>query len=140
MNAPDDPRAWLRFADIDITAARVLDSEERSDALAYAVCSHAHQAAEKYLKGLLVANDEEPPRIHALPELLRRAITHVSYLDHPDIWDATTGLNAYYIPTRYPVHAGGTTDPITAREAAEALAWTESIASAVRPYLLAEDR
>lgn len=92
--------------------------------------------AEKYLKGLLVANDEEPPRIHALPELLRRAIAHVSQIDHPDFWDSATRLNAYYIPTRYPVGAGGATDPITAQEATEALAWAENIASAVRPYLI----
>lgn len=123
MNAPDDPLSWRRFADMDIVAARVLGTEERSEALAYVVCFHAHQAAEKYLKGLLVAHDEEPPRTHALPELLRRAIVHVPHLDHADSWDAATGLNAYYIPTRYPVEAGGATDPITTQEAAEVLAW-----------------
>ena len=103
------------------------------------VCFHAQQAAEKYLKGLLVANDKEPPRIQSLPELLRQALAYVSRLDPPEIWDAATGLNAYYIPTRYSIEAGGLTGPITAEEATDALAWAESIAFAVRPYLLAEN-
>jgi HEPN domain-containing protein len=35
------------------------------------VCFHCQQAAEKYLKGFLVFNDYEPPKIHDLVELAK---------------------------------------------------------------------
>lgn len=47
-------------------------------------------------------------------------------------------LNIYCIPSRYPAEVGGPAGPITAREAAEALAWAEEIAAAVRPHLRLE--
>lgn len=53
--------------------------------------------AEKYLEGLLVAYDEEPPRIHALPKLLRRAIMHAPELNTPDMEDAVNALDQFYI-------------------------------------------
>lgn len=135
MNAADDPITWRRFDDMDMEAARLVFSGESSVALSSVVCFHARQAAEKYLQGLLVAHDEEPPRIHALPELLRRAILRVSDLGTINLEDAVNGLDQYYIPTRYPVEVSGFTGPINAEEAAEALAWAEEIAAAVRPRL-----
>lgn len=36
-----------------------------------AVCFHAQQSAEKYLKAFLVSREIEPPRIHNLIELLK---------------------------------------------------------------------
>ena len=36
-----------------------------------AVCFHAQQSAEKYLKAFLVLREIEPPRIHNLIELLK---------------------------------------------------------------------
>lgn len=138
MNAADDPGAWRRFADMDLEAARVLVRDERLEGLAAVICFHAHQSAEKYLKGLLVASDQEPPRIHALPDLLRRTIACVPDLDTLELRDAANNLNIYYIPSRYPAEVGGPAGPITAREAAEALAWAEEIAAAVRPRLRLE--
>ncbi|HZY64890.1 MAG TPA: HEPN domain-containing protein [Rubrobacteraceae bacterium] len=135
MNAADDPGTWRRFADMDLEAARVLVRDERLEALAAVICFHAHQSAEKYLKGLLVASDQEPPRIHALPDLLRRTITCVSDLDSSELRDAANNLNVYYIPSRYPAEVGGPAGPITAEEVAEALTWAEEIAAAVRPLL-----
>lgn len=135
MNAADDPTTWRRFADMDMEAARLISTVESSEALASVICFHAQQAAEKYLKGLLVVHDEEPPRIHALPELLRRAILHVSDLDTINLEDAVNGLDQFYIPTRYPVEVSGSTGPITSEDAAEALAWAEEIAAVVRPRL-----
>lgn len=92
---------------MDLGAARVLSSSGRAEEVAAVVCFHAHQAAEKYMKGLIVAADEEPPRIHALPELLRRAIAHAPELDTGQLRTAAGGLNAYYIPSRYPIEVGG---------------------------------
>lgn len=116
-------------------AARLVYAGDSSQALASVVCFHAQQAAEKYLKGLLVVHDEEPPRIHALPELLRKAILHVPALNTAGLEDATSGLDQFYIPSRYPAEVGGPSGPIQAEEAAEALAWAEEIAGVVRPRL-----
>lgn len=80
-------------------------------------------------------NGEEPPRIHVLPELLRRVVVHDSALDNRELRIATTNLNNFYIPSRYPAEVGALSGPITAAEAAEALAWAEEIIAAVRPYL-----
>lgn len=95
----------------------------------------AHQAAEKYLKALLVSKDEEPPRIHALPELLQRVTMHSPELEGPRLREVATNLNAYYMTSRYPVEVGGPEGPITASEAADALNWAEAIAAEVRPRL-----
>ncbi len=116
-------------------AARLIFGGESSQALASIVCFHAQQAAEKYLKSLLVVHDEEPPRIHALPELLRRAVVHVPDLNTSALQDAANGLDQFYVPTRYPIEIGGPTGPITTDEATEALAWAEKIASTIRPRL-----
>lgn len=131
----EDPLAWRRFADSDLQTARILSEHEDAEDFARITTFHAHQAAEKYLKGLLVANDEEPPRIHVLPELLRRAIAHAPDLDSRKLRDAATNLNNYYVPSRYPAEVGGSTGPITTEEATEALAWAEALAAATRPYL-----
>jgi HEPN domain-containing protein len=131
----EDPLAWRSFADGDLRTARILVEREASEALAHIIIFHAHQAAEKYVKGLLVMSGEEPPRIHVLPELLRRAIAQVPDLDSRDLRVAATNLNNYYIPSRYPAEVGGSAGPITAAEAAESLDWAEEIAAAVRPRL-----
>ncbi|GEM_PF-744547 len=131
----EDPLAWRNFADEDLHAARVLSTSEDAEALAHIVTFHAHQAVEKYLKGLLVAYGEEPPRIHVLPELLRRATRYVSDLDKRELRSAVINLHDYYVPSRYPAEVGGPTGPITSEEATEAIAWAEEITAAVRPRL-----
>jgi HEPN domain-containing protein len=95
----EDPQAWRSFADGDLRTARILYASDDAEALAHIIAFHAHQSAEKYLKGLLVVHGEEPPRIHALPALLQRAVDQVPDLDRPEIRDATINLNAYYIPS-----------------------------------------
>lgn len=135
----EDPLAWREFADRDLQTARILAEREDIEALARIIAFHAHQAAEKYLKGLLVMSGEEPPRIHVLPELLRRATAQAPDLDGRELRVSATNLNNYYIPSRYPAEVGGPSGPITAEEATEALAWAEAIAAAVRPRLSAND-
>src|SRR5215210_1205652 len=131
----DDPLAWRGFADGDLRTARILSEREDAGSFAHVITFHAHQSAEKYLKGLLVANGEEPPRVHALPELLRLAIMHAPDLDNRELRDAVNNLNGYFIPSRYPAEIGGPTGPINAEAAAETLAWAENVYSAVRPRL-----
>lgn len=135
----EDPLAWRSLADGDLRTARILSEREDAGTLAHVIAFHAHQSAEKYLKGLLAANGEDPPRIHVLPELFRRAIACVSDLDSQDLREAATNLNNYYIPSRYPAEVGGPEGPIVAEDAAEALTWAEEIAAAVRPYLSSDE-
>ena len=59
-------RGWFRKADSDLaTAKRTLASEGPYDT----ACFHAHQAAEKYLKGFLALSGKDIPRTHDLEEL-----------------------------------------------------------------------
>lgn len=64
---PRDPLSWLVYADADLHAARVLVGE--GDGFPVQVCSFCQQAAEKYLKAVLVADGRDVPRIHGLVEL-----------------------------------------------------------------------
>ncbi len=117
----------------------MLSEREDAEAFARVITFHAHQSAEKYLKGLLALHErKEPPKIHNLRLLLTHAVGHVSELETSELEDAANGLDQFYIPSRYPAEVGGATGPITAEEATEALAWAEEIARAVRPYLSAD--
>lgn len=66
---PDElPAArWLRQAGEDLHAAREILADDASPPRL--ACFLAHLAAEKALKGLLVASGRAVPRIHALPAL-----------------------------------------------------------------------
>lgn len=136
----EDPLAWRSFADGDLQTARILAEREDVNVLAHVVAFHAHQSAEKYLKGLLALHRRvEPPKIHNLRLLLTRATEHASGLRSPELEDATNGLDQFYIPSRYPAEVGGPDGPITTEDAAEALSWAETIAAAVRPFLTGDD-
>lgn len=61
---------WISKAEGDfLTASRELAATDRPN---YdAVCYHAQQCAEKYLKALLIARGVTPPKIHDLAQLHR---------------------------------------------------------------------
>ena len=90
---------WLKKADEDFGfAVSVIE-----DSTFYAqICFHFHQAAEKYLKSFIVANDLEFKKIHDLLVLLQSCQTNEPRLKalHGDC----KFLNRFYIDTRYPVH------------------------------------
>jgi len=64
---------WVDKAEDDFSAAGVL-LRVRKRPLHDAVCFHAQQCAEKYLKAVLQENDSPIPKIHHLPELLSLVI------------------------------------------------------------------
>jgi HEPN domain-containing protein len=69
MNAPPEELAtWLSKASADLEAARHLRT--RADLPVEIACFHYQQAAEKALKGVLVAAGTAPPWIHNLRALL----------------------------------------------------------------------
>lgn len=119
----EDPLSWRSYADEDLHAARVLEERGGIETLAHTISFHAHQSAEKYLKGLLALHEgQEPPKIHNLRLLLTRVGEYAPELNTPGLEDAANALDQFYIPSRYPLEIGGPTGPITAQEATEALA------------------
>ncbi|TWT45630.1 HEPN domain protein [Phycisphaerae bacterium RAS1] len=89
------------------------------------LCFDLQQAAEKALKGLLVARTRGYPKTHSISELLalhERAGVHV-----PAALDAAIELTAYAVRTRYPGMAA-----VTEEEYAAALKVTEEVVSVRR--------
>jgi HEPN domain-containing protein len=67
------------------------------------ICFHSQQAAEKYLKGFLVFNDIEAPKIHGLEELISMCIKIDS--DFSKLFDIASDLSGYAVEIRYPLEA-----------------------------------
>lgn len=65
-----------------------------------AVCFHAQQSAEKYLKAFLVSREIEPPRVHNLIELLKLCSNQDGSFEliHPVL----DSLMSFAIDIRYP--------------------------------------
>jgi len=95
---PKSIREWLEVADQDVRAAELLSSAER--ALWSPVCFHAQQAAEKYLKAVLVWHRIPPARTHNLTELLSRVRAAGNALEGLDADCAL--LSKYPVEVRYP--------------------------------------
>lgn len=91
---------WLRWADEDFAFA---EANLREGSTFYShICFHFQQAAEKYLKALVVAYDLEFEKTHNLTYLLKTASRKEPSLSA--ISDQCEFLNTAYIDTRYPVH------------------------------------
>jgi len=131
MKAAPDPATtvlpWVEKAERDwLAAKRLLALKE--DGLLDAVCFHAQQCAEKYLKGLLVSLALHFPKTHDLEMLwglLPRST--IPGLDLPEFLH----LNRYTVEARYP----GGWEPITRAEAARAVAAARKVRAAVRKRL-----
>lgn len=91
---------WLKKADEDFQFA-FMNLREHKPFYAQ-ICFHFHQAAEKYLKAYIIANELEFMKIHDLPLLLSICSSKDSSLDI--LRDECEYLNAFYVETRYPVH------------------------------------
>jgi HEPN domain-containing protein len=88
---------WFEFASEDLRAAKLVATDA---SLLGAVAFHTQQAAEKILKGLLIAAEADLRRIHDLDELA--SLAH-------KFWPALIPSNfplaratAWYIVSRYP--------------------------------------
>lgn len=95
---PASVEAWLARAGEDLlTIARCLTAEPIPWG---AVCFHGQQAAEKYVKVLLIQRWKPPPRTHDLAELAGAART-IGY-PLPDLATECKLLKAYAVGARYP--------------------------------------
>jgi HEPN domain-containing protein len=92
-------KEWYRFAMMDFSAAKYIYDNMIPKPLEI-ICYHCQQSAEKFLKGFLVANDIEPPRIHDLAQL--RIMCAKISTDFEEIYDMCQLLNPYGVQPRYP--------------------------------------
>ena len=89
---------WFRYAREDLRSAEfLLGMHPRPIEI---ICYHCEQAAEKMLKGVLAANDVEPPKTHDLIELCKRCgKIDESYLS---LAEQCITLTPYGVQARYP--------------------------------------
>jgi HEPN domain-containing protein len=127
MVEPKLIQEWLQKADEDLNfAASIIE-----DSTFYAqICFHFQQAAEKYLKAVIVADDLEFQKIHDLVTLLKICLGRRPAL--AGLMPDCKLLNRFYTDTRYPVH--WPTD-YTKDKAVQALAAAERIRVATKACL-----
>ncbi len=99
MADPRVVREWLDKADEDYGFAASTLQDTAYFAL---ICFHFQQAAEKYLKAYIVANELEFRPAHNLLELLE--ICRRREPSFKQLREACRYLNPFYIEKRYPVH------------------------------------
>ena len=91
---------WIQFAREDLAMAGLA----RQAGMFNQVCFHAHQCAEKVVKGVLSQQGVLPPRTHRLGDLLPLLQPN----PFSDIMLDLQLLDRFYIPTRYPDALPGT--------------------------------
>jgi HEPN domain-containing protein/predicted nucleotidyltransferase len=96
--APRSVEAWIEHANVDLLT---IDAILASDRIPWSsVCFHAQQAAEKYLKALIIAHWRRPHRTHDLVALLAACRDAGSPL--VDVDDACANLTRFSTDSRYP--------------------------------------
>jgi HEPN domain-containing protein len=121
---------WLRQADVDLEAARLLTP--RFAALA---CFHAQQAAEKALKAILYGAGERIVLGHSLAELGAAVERHSA--DFAALAGEVAKLDRYYVPTRYPnaLPGGDPNEAFDEADAESAIAQSERAIEHARGFL-----
>ena len=113
---------WVAKANADLDTAKreaaVIDSPNYD-----AVCFHAQQCAEKYLKAVLVENELRVPRVHDLEALLNQVMVLHPTLSR--VMYFARILSAMAVEVRYPGMSADVDD------AAESLKATVAIRDAV---------
>ena len=129
-------RTWLRQAENDLAAARLL---LRNGFFAHA-CFLSHQVAEKSLRAVAYYDGDDEVTGHSLRELasgLRRAHPKLS-----DCFGIAGLLDRYYIPTRYPSAPTGAApfEAYTKEQATEALEGAEQVVSIAKDQTKVRER
>lgn len=107
-------KKWFEFADNDLSVAIKI-----SDEFNFISCFHCQQAAEKYIKGLLVFLQINFRKSHNLTYLLELLTIEIP----SDIFEAAEYLNEFSVEVRYP----GDYEEITVEETNLALEYTRKI-------------
>jgi len=122
-----DFTAWTRKAESDFKTAEHILTLKRNCPYD-AVCFHAQQCAEKYLKALLVSRSLYFPKTHDLRLLMQKLPADVK-LEVP--LEEVVSLNRYTIEARYP----GDWEPFNRKEAERAVAIARKVREAVKACL-----
>ena len=94
---PESLTAWLARAESDMAAmVDIAAGSQSSDA----ICFHAHQAAEKFLKAALIRRHVPPSRTHRLSDVLGRCVADLR--QDPRVARACAVLEALWPNMRYP--------------------------------------
>ncbi|MBQ3921913.1 MAG: HEPN domain-containing protein [Spirochaetales bacterium] len=90
---------WLRFANMDLDLAKHSFATMHPAPLEI-ICYHCQQTAEKFLKGVIIAFDDEPEKTH---DLLKIITVLKRYIDFPvELERFGETLTLYGVRTRYP--------------------------------------
>jgi len=130
MNAnrfpPDDPREWLNRAHSNLIQAR--EGIQLPEVYLEDLCFQAQQAAEKAIKGVLLALNVRFPYIHDVAELLT-LVEQAGYPIPEEVRESAI-LSDYAVEARYP----GLAEPVTREEyeeavslATEVMQWAERV-------------
>jgi HEPN domain-containing protein len=99
MDKQTELRQWLEIADKDLTAAQHMTKTMWP--IPYEIiCFHCQQAAEKFLKWVLVLHDIDPPKIHDLEELEKLCESIIPQFK--TLYEKCAALTEYAVHTRYP--------------------------------------
>jgi len=127
----DFVQAWLRMAELDYGVANTL--QEHRGEYTEAVAFHSQQAAEKFIKTLLVRHQIEFPKTHDIP-LLRSLLAKVapglaSQMAFAD-W-----LTPFGVEVRYPSRTRELPDDVGERALSAARQVRELVLAALDAYL-----
>jgi len=98
-NNNDLVKEWYRFAMTDFTTAKHLYDTMRPKPLEI-ICYHCQQSVEKMLKGFLVLNAIEPPKIHDLRHLCEMCLEINDEFE--GVKNICQFLNSFSSQPRYP--------------------------------------
>ncbi|MBP5450875.1 MAG: HEPN domain-containing protein [Treponema sp.] len=90
---------WLRYAGMDLSSAKTL-LEIMHPAPLEIICFHCQQAAEKYLKAIIIHFDGKPDKTHDLSTLLDYIDGYVQIED--EFYRQVTTLTQFGVSVRYP--------------------------------------
>ena len=124
MDKQNELQQWIAIANSDLTAAQHLANNMRP--IPYEIiCFHCQQAAEKYLKWVLVLHDIDPPKIHDLEELEKLCEKIAPKFE--TLFEKCAALTEYAIPSRYPSE-----NQLEKQDMDKALEYAQSIREFVR--------
>lgn len=119
--SPGSPEDWLAHATSDLNMARL--ARGHREVLPAQVCFHAHQAAEKAPKAVLLFRGVEFPPVHVIRALVEIA-QEAGLVVPPEVADATS-LTPHAVMTRYP----GFGRDLTPQDVDEAIRLAEQVVS-----------
>ncbi len=90
-------KSWVEKAEKDIGLAEMAMRKHKYPDL---ICFHFQQAAEKFLKALILKFSDKAPRTHSLSYLLDLLEEHLNIPE--EIQEAILPLEDYSVATRYP--------------------------------------